>query len=315
MRGTIVQELSRNQMRIGIVHFMAYPSTMSGMGPILESIDELIRDEFFDVLEITHIDDASIRREAARRIRTAGMDLAFGAQPIILGRKLNLHSRDMALRQHSLDTIFSALEEAAEMGAAGFAVMSGPDPGEANRAEETKWFAESLCRICERAHQLNPAMNVALETFDRAPFGKNCLAGPTREAVDFLQPIRHQFPRLGLMLDLSHLPMLNETPEEAIPVAGSLLIHAHVGNCAMRDSANPYYGDNHPPFGYEGGENGLDDLVRFLKCLAEIGFLNEENPPIVTAEVKPLQNELIPAILGNVKRNLNRALMRLQTRQ
>jgi hypothetical protein len=88
MRGTIVQELSRNQMRIGIVHFMAYPSTMSGTGPILESIDELIRDEFFDVLEITHIDEIDPPRSGPPK-PYRGYGLAYGAQPITWDCQLN----------------------------------------------------------------------------------------------------------------------------------------------------------------------------------------------------------------------------------
>ncbi len=131
-----MKQISRNSMRIGIVHFMAYPSTMSGSGPILSSIDELIRDEFFDVVELTHIEDPAIRKEAALRIHMAGMDIAFGSQPLVLGKKLNLHSREEALRKKSLDIILHALEEATELGAVGFATMSGPDPGESFRKEE-----------------------------------------------------------------------------------------------------------------------------------------------------------------------------------
>jgi sugar phosphate isomerase/epimerase len=302
----------RNCMRIGIVQFMAYPSTLVGSGPILESIDELARDDFFDVVELTHIEDSSIRKEAAHRIRVAGMDLAFGSQPLVLSKKLNLHSRDEALRRRSLETILAALEEAVEMGAVGFATMSGPDPGEPHRKEETSIFIDSLDRICERAKHLHPDLRVVVESFDRAPFGKNCLTGPTSEAVELAQTVQERHSNFGLMLDLSHLPLLGETSEEAVPIAAPVLAHAHIGNCVMRDSANPYYGDNHPPFGYEGGENGLDELTRYLRCLRDVGFLNEENPPIVTAEVKPLNNSLIPATLGNIKRFINRAIEKLR---
>ena len=92
----------RNMMRVGIVQFMAYPACMGGNGPILESIDDLAADAFYDVVEVTHIEDASLRKEAAHRIHTGGMELAFGSQPQILGRQLNLHSRDTDLRKKSL---------------------------------------------------------------------------------------------------------------------------------------------------------------------------------------------------------------------
>ncbi len=303
----------RTAMKIGIVHFMAYPATMSGSGPIRESIDELVADEFFDVLEITHIEDSSIRKDIANRIHVAGMEIAFACQPIILGNQLNLHSRDIEERKRAVNTILEALEEAVEIGSVGFAVMSGTDPGEEYRDEEYKLFIESMRKICSRANELNPEMNVAVESFDRVPFGKNCILGPTRESVQVIQQIRRDFPRCGLMLDLSHLPLLDETPEHAISEAASVLIHAHVGNCVMKNSENPYYGDNHPPFEYEGSENTEVDLVRYLRSLNQVGFLNPHNPPIVSIEVKPLNDDLFPATIGNVKRMMNRAIRKLNT--
>lgn len=303
----------RNAMRTGIVQFMAYPTTMSGNGPVLESIDELVADDFFDAIEVTHIEGASIRKEVAKRVRVAGMDLAFGTQPMVLSRKLNLHSREAGERQKSLDTIVSALEEAVEMGAVGFATMSGPDPGESHRGEETKLFADSLRSICQRAAELKPDMNVVVESFDRVPFGKNCLVGPTKEAVELIQTVRRDYPRFGLMLDLSHLPLLGETSEESIPLAAPVLLHSHVGNCVMRDSENPYYGDNHPPFDYEGSENGVNELIGYLIQLHKVGYLSWEKPPIVTTEAKPLSDGMRPAMMGNLKRTMNRAIARIDS--
>ena len=303
----------RRAMRLSIVHFMAYPAAMSGKGPILESIDDLTADGFFDLLEVTHIEDDALRREAVHRIHTAGMQLAYACQPLILGGKLNLHSRDAAERRRALDRLLAALDEAVEMRAVGFAVMSGPDPGQSHRAEEQKLFVDSLQELCTRARELNPDLAVVAETFDRVPFGKNCLVGPTSEAVDLARKVRADFPRFGLMLDLSHLPLLNETAGEAIPLAAPVLAHAHVGNCVKKNPNNPYYGDNHPPFDYPDGENGLPELVDFLQCLLRAGYLDETHPPIVGVEIKPLNDAMRPAIFGNIKHYLSRALREVQS--
>jgi len=297
----------RSQMRVGLVHFMAYPFAMSGEGAIVESIQSLVADEFYDVLEVTHIEDQAVRKQAAEVIHTAGMDLAYGSQPQILGKKLNLHSRDAELRKKSLDTIISVLNEAVEMEAVGFATMSGPDPGEGNREEETKLFSEALHTICERVKELNPNLKVVVETFDRAPYAKNCLIGPTDEAVKMAKPLHDEFPNFGLMLDLSHLPLLEESSRDALTKAAPVLLHAHIGNCVKRNPNNTYYGDNHPPFDYPDGENGLDELVEYLQVLKDIQFLNEQKPPIVTIEVKPESDVMLPSCLGNVKRYLNKA--------
>ena len=46
--------------KIGLVHFMAYPSTIKGDGPIEETILKIAVDDYFDALEITWIKDALV---------------------------------------------------------------------------------------------------------------------------------------------------------------------------------------------------------------------------------------------------------------
>jgi len=46
----------------------------------------------------------------------------------------------------------------------------------------------------------------------------------------------------------------------------------------------------------------VEELVAFLKVLFEVGFLNEENPTIVSFEVKPLGGESSEVVIANAKR-------------
>ena len=46
----------------GIIHFMAYPSTIRGEGPILETIKKIACDEYFTAIEVTWIKDDEIRK-------------------------------------------------------------------------------------------------------------------------------------------------------------------------------------------------------------------------------------------------------------
>lgn len=46
----------------------------------------------------------------------------------------------------------------------------------------------------------------------------------------------------------------------------------------------------------------MEELVAFLKVLFEVGFLNEENPTIVSFEVKPLGGESSEVVIANAKR-------------
>jgi sugar phosphate isomerase/epimerase len=109
------------------------------------------------------------------------------------------------------------------------------------------------------------------------------------------------------MLDLSHFPLQHETPRDALYAARDHLVHAHMGNCMMRDPGLAGYGDQHPRFGIPGGENGVPQLAEYLRVLREIGYLNEKNPQILSFEVKPLGDETSGIVIANAKRALREA--------
>ena len=113
------------------------------------------------------------------------------------------------------------------------------------------------------------------------------------------------------MVDLSHLPLLRETAEESILPIKDYIIHENMGNCVVKVPSLPGYGDAHPRFGFPGGENDVDELVEYLRVLIDIGFLNEENPPIVSFEVKPFEDEDPELVIANAKRTLNLAWAKL----
>ncbi len=50
-------------MKVGLVHFMAYPTTIKGEGPILETIKKLALDDYFTAIEITTIKNIEERQK------------------------------------------------------------------------------------------------------------------------------------------------------------------------------------------------------------------------------------------------------------
>jgi sugar phosphate isomerase/epimerase len=149
-------------------------------------------------------------------------------------------------------------------------------------------------------------MKVVLETFDR-DIDKKALIGPNSEAAALSARIRRNHKNFGLMLDLSHFPLQHETPRQALSAAKDHLVHAHMGNCMMRDPQLSGYGDQHPRFGIPGGENGVPQLAEYLRVLIEIGYLSEKNPQILSFEVKPLGDESSAVVIANAKRALREA--------
>ena len=194
----------QNYARIGLVHFMAYKACIGGEGPIVETLEKIALDSYFQVVEVTHMKDAKVRAQAADLLKSAHMDVAFGAQPILLVGKLDINSADESHRLKAVEAVQAGVEQAEELGAPGIALLSGPDPGPADRDQGVDLLIDSLKRLCE--YSSTKKMSVALETFDRVPYGKNCLIGPNALAVEVSSRVRQEYPNFGLMLDLSHFP-------------------------------------------------------------------------------------------------------------
>jgi sugar phosphate isomerase/epimerase len=290
-------------LKMGFVHFMAYPATMKQDNKvILDSIAATCRDEYFTAIEIMRIKDAETRRQALDLLEQSGLKVCYAAQPVVLGGGLNINSVDEKIRAAAVAALTGELEACREAGSTHLAFLSGKVERGARVEDAWKACVRSLQELCDTAAKMKLGIN--LETFDtdidkRALIGKGPDAARLARAVD-----RANF---GLMLDLSHAPLLGETPEQALPPVKDFVRHVHVGNCYMADPANPAYGDQHPRFGYPGSPNGVPELVRWLRMLFEIGYLGEGKQPVVSFEVKPLPGESSEIVLANAKRAMNEA--------
>jgi sugar phosphate isomerase/epimerase len=294
-------------MRVGVVHFMAFPECMRGEGPILETVSRIAEDPFFNAIELTWIHDDDTRRRVRDVLDASGMKVAYAAQPAVLSGKLNLNATDEDERIRAVASLRMRIDEAVELGAESLALLSGPDPGEAGRDEGIALLAASLQDLCDYAF-VN-GVKVTLETFDRT-VDKRALIGPSDDAVRLAELVNRN--NFGLLIDLSHLPLQFESSYKAIHTVQHHLVHAHIGNCVIADRNHPAYGDQHPPFGIPGGENGVDEVVEFLQVLRDVGYLEPSaDPPILSFEVKPTTGLTSNLVLGNAKRTLLEAWARL----
>jgi sugar phosphate isomerase/epimerase len=297
----------QSYMQVGIVHFMAYPECMKGEGPIYDTMTEIVEDDFFSAIEITWIKDPVERQRVKTLLATSHMTVGYGAQPCLLSQKLNLNHFDPAERKKAVDQVKACIDEAAEVGAGAVAVLSGPDPGE-RREEAFKLLVNSVLELC--GHAQSKGIRFMLESFD-SKYDKKCLIGPAKDALALCKAVRKDHKDFGIMVDLSHLPIQDETPRQ---VFGRLkkenIAHIHIGN-SVKQPGHPAYGDQHPRFGLPGGENDVPQVAEFLKALVEIGYLGKGRRPVVAFEVKPLASETSGAVVANAKRTLLEAWARV----
>lgn len=149
-------------------------------------------------------------------------------------------------------------------------------------------------------------MPICCEVFDY-DIDKRALIGPAALAARYAGEIRRDYGNFGLLVDLSHIPMIHETIEESILPVKDYIIHAHMGNTVIKSPDCAVYGDNHPRFGFPDSENDVEELAHYLRTLMEIGFLGEKKRPIVSFEVNPWKDESPEVIIANAKRTLNLA--------
>jgi sugar phosphate isomerase/epimerase len=285
---------------MSIVNFMAFPETGSGEGDIASSLVRIAEDDFFDAVELAWIKDPAQRRQVKQILECSQLQVCGCAHPTILSQKLSLNHLDPVQRAEAIGQMKVLIEQAAEIGARRFALLSGPDPGHALREQAVAVLIDSLRQLCDFARPRGVALT--LETFDR-DIDKKALIGPVRDAARVAEAVRTHCPDFGLLYDLSHMPILNETSGD-MTVIKDYLVHVHVGNCVL-EQGHPCYGDKHPSFGLPGSVNGAAELSEFIRGLFAVGYLAEgkQPKPWVGFEVKPQMPCDTPGlIIANAKR-------------
>ncbi|HEY51335.1 MAG TPA: TIM barrel protein [Dehalococcoidia bacterium] len=290
-------------MKVGIVQLMAYPETDT-----VESIRKIADDAFFGAIEIASIPE-DIKGEVILILEASHLVIGYVGQPLLLNNKLDLNSLVTQQREAAISAIKGGIDEAYLLGAKQLAVLSGPAPAREKRAQAKEVLVDSLSQICSYA-QSRGDLGITMEIFDRE-YDKKCLIGPTEEAVEVAKEVKRRYSNFGLMIDLSHLPLLKETPSYAVKTAKNYLTHVHIGSCILKDKSHPAYGDKHPPFGMAVGENDVEEVKLFLKALMEIEYIGEGKQNVVAFEVKPLSGQSPDVVVANAKRTLMEAWARL----
>ena len=298
-----MKDCLHSYMKVGIVQIMAFPD----ISP-LDAIGKIAEDEFFGAIEIASI-PSDIRAEVDKILQASKLVVGYVGQAALLGQKLDLNSPIPQQREAAITQMKSGVDEAYSFGAKRLAVLSGPAPVRDKYEQAKELLVDSLSQLCGYA-QTKGDLGITMEIFDR-DIDKKRLIGPTEEGVQVAKEVRRRYPNFGLMVDLSHLPLLKETADHAQKTAEDYLVHIHIGNCILKDKNHPAYGDKHPPFGTAAGENNVEEVRLFLKALMEIGYIGEGKQNVVAFEVKPLEGQSAEVVVANTKRTFMEAWARL----
>jgi len=290
-----------NYAKIGIVHSMAFPDSIKSEELYINTIKEILYDPFFSVVEIGQNPFDTLTYKTRDLIHLSKCDLTYSAHSRLFKKQLNANSLNEDIRQSTINELKKAINEAYELNAVNFQFLSG----HWEDSTKDKSF-EALCKttieICNYAKKIGD-MPICLEIFDY-DIDKCSLIGKSQLAAKYCEKVRESCDNFGLMVDLSHIPMIHQSIEEHFNPIKDYIIHAHIGNTSIKNINDIAYGDNHPRFGYPNGENDVEELAKFLSLLLSNGYLNKQATNILSFEVKPQIDEDPKLIIANSKRTL-----------
>ena len=283
--------------QIGTIQWMSHPSY-----DVLDSIRKIACDDFFDALEVCKFNDDETRTKARDMMAQAHLRVCYGAQPRLLGPKLNPNDIDEAGRQAAEKTLLEAVDEAEFLGAKGIAFLAGKWSPE-TKDQAFAQLLKTTGNVC--AYAATKGMMVELEVFDY-DMDKAALIGPAPYAAEFAAQMRMKYSNFGLLVDLSHFPTTYETSQFVIRTLRPYITHFHIGNTVVKPGCEAY-GDQHPGYGFPDSANDTPELLDFFRVLKQEGFFCAENPYVLSFEVKPWKDEDPEIIVANTKRVINRA--------
>jgi len=303
MKGT-----PQDYMHLGIVHPMIFPQVKEDSRSYYETLERLASDVYFTAVEVLPPPDKDYAR--TKKILASFQALTYAGQPITLDERYDLADADDGMREKVIEKLCEEIDKANSLGIRRVAITSGREVAQCEREERKEKLLDSLRAICRYADDKEGITEVLLETFD-FDVEKRRMLGPSQEAAKVADALSYDFTNFGILLDLSHIPLLGEDIETSVRVVSSHLKHIHIGNCVIKDTDHPLYGDQHPRFGIQGGEIGAKEVRRFLAVCFECGYLAEGKKAFVSFEVKPSPGETSEQVIENAKSVLEEAWMSL----
>ncbi len=297
--------------RIGFVHHMLYPQMMTDPAYHAETLEPFVARDDMETFDCCLPYDESLRARLTPVLRGCGKEYVYATHVFPL-RKISLATtcpqEQGLIRLAMRDTI----DAAANAGASGMIFASGADVPQAERPAARDAF-RAFCRwFC--GELASRGMTAMLEPFDRT-FDKKFLYGPTDECIELIESLRPDVTNLGIELDIAHLPLMDEDFSEAIRTVAPHLHRVHLGNCVMRDEADPFYGDRHPPMGYPSGEIDVPQLAEVLAAFVEVGYLSADRRGDLLIECQPFPGQTVEYTIKDNLRRLDEAWQLAERRQ
>ena len=109
--------------QVGTIRWMSYPRLDA-----VEAVRRIASDDYFDAIEVRHCVTDEEREETRKILQQSHLKVCYGAQPSLLGPKLNPNDLDEEGRLEAEKVLIEALDEAEYLGARGIEFLAGKWP-------------------------------------------------------------------------------------------------------------------------------------------------------------------------------------------
>ncbi len=282
-----MNENIRKYAKLGLVHHMLYPDSHLDSARHTQTLCEFAGRTDIETFDCCLPYGEEYRNRIIPVIRNCGKSVCFAIHLYPL-RLLPLAATTPVGRAQRDMLIDDMVAQAAAIGAEGFIFGSGIPSFHDAKAGDFAAFEEFCLELCTKLRPHN--ICAMLEPFDM-DIDKKFLYGPIDDCVKLAEKITARFDNFGFELDMAHLPLMREDFTSAIRRSAPYLKRVHLGNCMLKDTRDPRWGDTHPPMGYPGGEIDVPELAGILEILLETGFLSPEKRGNLVIEMTPFPGQ------------------------
>lgn len=276
-------------IRFGYSPSMLFPNSFTDPLVHYAALMECCHYPQYEAFETFLPEDAGMRKAIIKEMKANGIVMNYNSPaPLQQDGPFNPTSPDPQVRANALEYARRHVDFAGEAESKVMVSTGCPDKGDEARPELNKRYMEFFLGVCEHAKQYN--LPVVIEPMERHRFKKLHL-GPTKECAEFIaEAQKNGADNAHLMMDLAHLPLMEENMDDAIAVSQPVgLIHVHMGNAVLNPDS-PFYGHTHPPIGVQSGIYDAPEMVEQFIKLFECGFIPKtpgEKRASISLEVRP----------------------------
>ena len=298
------QALFNKYFTLGLIPNMAFPQTdLRDVSQLKRMLTWVAQKSEFGAFEIGYMQNEECLSAVRDVVEQSHMEFCYAAQSALLQNGLNPNAEKESERLQAEQMLLHCVDQAAWLRAKRFVFLAGRYR-ETQREAAYRQLLKSTINVCRYAQ--SRGIFVEIEQFD-FDIAKRALLGPAELTARFAADVRTVCSNFGILVDLSHIPMLHDSVSHVVGSLRAYITHFHIGNTVCGSPDDEGYGDEHQRFGFPNSANDTDEVYEFLRVLRQEGFFRAADPFLLSFEVKPWKEEDGTLIVANALRVLNRA--------